>query len=117
MTRSQFESVDNYLKPAAMLKLLIVEDEDEELVSGYLKKYDPYTDGAIAYENIAEYAQAHMDECSQGFVSGKNYFRSDITADADKYAFFAVHMIKHGRRQSTAVRHRLSISMVLWRSG
>lgn len=90
MTRSQFESVDNYLKPAAMLKMLIVEDEDEELVSGYLKKYDPYTDGAIAYENIAEYAQAHMGECSQGFVSGKNYFRSDITADADKYAFFAV---------------------------
>ena len=31
-----------------------------------------------------------MEECSQGFVSGKNYFRSDITADADKYAFFAV---------------------------
>ncbi len=90
ITRSTFDSGDDRLKPAIMLKALVIEDEDEGIVSNYLKKYDPFEDGGIVYEDVQEYAKEHKAECSERFNYGKNYFESTITADGDKYAFFAV---------------------------
>lgn len=90
VTRSYFDTLDDWIKPTAMLKMLVIEDDDEPIVSQYLRKYDPYVDGAILYDEVYDIAREHLSECSENFDYGKNYFSSTITSDGEKYAFYAV---------------------------
>ena len=91
MTRSEYANVDGKYTALAMLKTLIIEDEDEPEVSKVLRKYDSQTDGEYAdFELNASLKAEHQDEVSQNFHYSSRDFGSTITTDAEKYAFFSV---------------------------
>lgn len=88
--RSKYEQLDADMCPIAMLTTLVIEDEDEETVSRYLRPYDIDTDGLITQESLAPSLAARRAESSESFETGDNYFEAVITAGNDKYAFFSV---------------------------
>lgn len=90
MTKSEFMQIDSDLRAMAMLKTLIVADEDEAEVSQHLKKYDAQTDGAYSVALREAIKAEHKKEASQDFWYNSRGFGSVITADQDKYAFYSV---------------------------
>lgn len=109
ITRSEFEQYDKKLRALVMLKTLVVEDEDEDKVKDVLSHFAEYgypdsEDGKPAYEGqepkliladiseeaIDEYLGTHSAEKCESFENGENYFTANISASAEKYAFFSV---------------------------
>lgn len=91
MTRSFYEEyVDDELKAMAMLRTLVIDDEDEEEVSKVLKRYNPAKDGYYALEQKRAIMDEHRAESSVDFWKTNKSFGSTITASGDKYAFFSV---------------------------
>jgi uncharacterized membrane protein YfhO len=95
MTKDEYESLDNSIKATAMLKTLVIDNEDEAEVSQYLEHYDSTVHGKIAVDKISEIAKEHMDEASTEFTVDDNEFTSVITADSEKYAFYSVPYDKY----------------------
>ena len=89
MLKSDFEKLDSSARAVAMLKNLIVADEDEEQVAEVLEKYDEKTDGEISLDNKEEYIQSH-DETITDFQKDARSFSSKIATDEETYVFFSV---------------------------
>lgn len=90
MTQSEFENVSYDLSAMAMLKTLIIKDEDEEEVSKVLRKYDEARDGAYTVDLREDIKAEHKKEASQDFWKNSTGFGSTITTDNLKYAFYSV---------------------------
>ncbi|MBQ1316699.1 MAG: YfhO family protein [Lachnospiraceae bacterium] len=90
ITASQFEKVTKDKKILWMLKALVIPDDKEELVSDVLVKLDPETDKAPMMTDLGQLSSMHLAECSEEFMRDSKGFRSVITADAEKYAFFSI---------------------------
>lgn len=90
MTKSEFEKILPENRALAMLKTLVINDEDEKLVSEVLTKYNVEEHGEISSSNKKEDIAEHAKEASKDFKKDKNGFSCSITSDSDKYAFFSV---------------------------
>ncbi len=105
MTRSELEHYTGPARPAIMLRTLVVEDEDAETVAAVLPHYDVEDYGETMANTLSTMprirsaikraVKQHAEEVSENFEHGDNYFISNITADADKYAFFSVPYDKY----------------------
>lgn len=89
ITRSEFDRLEKDLAAVVMLKTLVVEDKDEVAVSECMEHYTEHGE-IISAESLQPAIEERRAEVSEGFEQGANYFRSVITADKDKYAFFSV---------------------------
>lgn len=90
MTSSDFLQLPNEIRPAAMLKCIIVSDDEEYKVSELLQKYDPHREGEITTEKIEKYVQERNREASETLEKSTGGFACTISADKKKYAFFSV---------------------------
>lgn len=90
MTKSEFHRIDNGSRAMAMLKTLVVADEDEDTVSAFLRKYDAAADGAYSLDLREEIKAEHKQESSKNFWYDSRSFGSTIDADSEKYAFYSV---------------------------
>ena len=90
MTSSDFLKISDELRPAAMLKCIIVSDEDEYKVSDVLKKYDKQKDEEIFSYKLEKLVEERNREASE--ILEKSYcgFTCTIAVDKTKYAFFSV---------------------------
>ena len=90
MTRSEFDEIDPAERAHAMLKTLVVADEDEATVSTILRHYDAALDGEISQENKYADMDKRREACTDVFDYGTDYFYSEITSGSEQYAFFSV---------------------------
>lgn len=90
MTFDEYKTIDAHLRGMAMLKTLIVKDEDEEKVSKILRHYDEQIDGSYDVSYREQIKTEHRLESSKDFWKSSTGFGSKITADEDKYAFYSV---------------------------
>lgn len=90
ITKSEFSQIEKSNRAMAMLKTLVVADEDEEKVSGVLRKYDAETDGAYTLDLREEIKAVHKKESSENFWNNSRGFGSTIVTDGAKYAFYSV---------------------------
>ncbi len=89
MLKSDFEELDSSIRAVAMLKNLVIDDEDEGQVAGILRKYDENTDGEIILENKEEYIASHNERITD-FEKDARSFSSKIKTDREKYVYFSV---------------------------
>lgn len=90
MTSSDFLQLPNEIRPAAMLKCIIVSEDEEYKVSELLQKYAPHREGEITTEKIEKYVQERNQEASETLEKSTSGFACTISADKKKYAFFSV---------------------------
>lgn len=90
MTRSEFDAIDPAERAHAMLKTLVVADEDAARVSPVLRHYDSAVDGEISVESKRSDLDHRRAASSEVFEYGTDYFYSEITSDSVQYAFFSV---------------------------
>lgn len=90
MLKSDYDDVDDDLKALAMLKTLVIKDEDEADVSKVLRKYDPERDGDYDLDYKGTIISERSAEVSENFWYNSTGFGSNITTDSAKYAFFSV---------------------------
>ena len=90
ITKSEFSQIEKSNRAMAMLKTLVVADQDEEKVSGVLRKYDAETDGAYTLDLREEIKAVHKKESSEDFWNNSRGFGSTIVTDGAKYAFYSV---------------------------
>lgn len=90
MTRSELEQIDPSARGYALLKAIIVPDDQVSAVADVLRPYDPAVDGECVQENKQADLDKRREACSQVFEYGTDYFYSEITTDRDQYAFFSV---------------------------
>lgn len=102
MTRSEFDEIDPAERAHAMLKTLVVTDEDEATVSTIQRHYDAALDGEISQENKYADMDKRREACTDVFDYGTDYFYSEITSGSEQYAFSVFPMTKRGAPRSTA---------------
>lgn len=90
MTMSDFKETLPQNRAIVMLKTLVIPDNKEAEVSKYLRKYDAATDGEATEEYLNQISSAHLAEASKNVKETTSEYRSDITADSEKYAFFSI---------------------------
>lgn len=90
ITRSEFALLDKGVRPAAMLGMLVVEDEDAEKTAEVLTHCAMETLAVMVPEQRFEYVRDRRRECSSSFRQEENAFEVQLTADGEKYAFFSV---------------------------
>ncbi len=73
-----------------MLKTLVIPDDEEDVVSEVLRKYDPATDGPATTEYISRISADHLTECAEDVVQTTSEYSVSIHADAEKYVFFSI---------------------------
>ena len=85
-----FDEIDPAERAHAMLKTLVVTDEDEATVSTILRHYDAALDGEISQETKYADMDKRREACTDVFDYGTDYFYSEITSGSEQYAFFSV---------------------------
>ena len=90
MLRSEFDQIKPQMRAYAMLKTLVIRDEDEVDVSKVLRKYDVQRDGDYSHGDILELQLEHYDGRSYNFSRTSRTFSVEITAGSNEYAFFSV---------------------------
>ena len=90
ISKSEFETLPSEIMSWVMMRTLVVQDEDVEIVSNILNHYDLNGADAFSIENKHRDILKHHKESSVEFEHSTNHFLSVIYADADKYAFFSV---------------------------
>ena len=90
MTASEFEDIATEKRAVAMLKTLVVADEDEAKVSQVLRHYDASVDGTISEDKLTEISREHLTECSEDYFEETDSFGSTIYAEEDGYAFYSI---------------------------
>lgn len=90
MLRSEFEALEREVRPSAMLKTLVINNEDLDKVVAFLEHYDADKHGVIEKDTWITAVEERRLESSEEFVQGDNQFYSVITAEEEKFAFFSV---------------------------
>lgn len=90
MAKDEYRDLPREVKAVAMLKTLVVNDEDIEEVSKVLRYYDSEKDGEISLELVNDIVASHKDEVSSDFKVANDEFFAKINAKNEKYAFFGV---------------------------
>lgn len=89
MLKSDFEQIGKEYRAVAMLKTLIVADEEESLVDRKLRKLT-LSDMQVEYDDIAQLVNAQKKEVAEEFNRQADRFSCSINASEGKYAFFSV---------------------------
>lgn len=95
ITRSEFETLDREIRALTMLKTLVVRDEDEALVSRILEHQSLDGCAELTEENMENVVRPHLSESSKNFEVATNMFKTSLTSDGSKYAFFSVPYSKY----------------------
>ncbi len=90
MTRSEFDRIDPTLRAMAMLRSMVVCDEDESLVSGVLKHYVPDEDRPFNESNMEEDCDFLRERCVTDFRHSTKGFSGRINLEKPAYVFFSV---------------------------
>ncbi len=90
MTRSEFDRLSEEEKIPYMLRTLVVRDEDEEKAARYLSHFLKSSETPLSRKDISYLGMIRSLEASENFEKTPYYFRSIITSDAPKYAFFSI---------------------------
>ena len=90
MTRSEFDALSEEEKIPYMMRTLVVEDSDEEIVSGCMTHFLKASESALTAADVAYLGMLHSQEASEEFEKTPDHFRSVITSDVEKYAFFSI---------------------------
>ena len=90
ITDSEFRTVFRDDRSKAMLRTLVIPDQYEEEVSEILQHYDLNGSNGFSTEQMNDDIYSHLLESSVSFEHSSTMFKSIITADKDKYAFFSV---------------------------
>ncbi len=90
MTATELEGIASANRAVAMLRTLVIPDEEEEKVSEVLAHYSKAVHGGTEPADIPEASRAHLSECAREAVRTTSSYGVTITADADKYAFFSI---------------------------
>ena len=90
MLKSEFEKISTEQRALAMLKTLVINDEDEEVVEKKLEKYNEEKHGEISKDNKKADIEEHAQEASVNFERTTKGFSSTIISDGNKFAFFSV---------------------------
>ncbi len=92
LLKSEFERMDNAEKSKIMLQTLIVPDEREEEVKGYLEHKEN-----LESLSIEQLLAKHADENSEKLEKSKEGFSSIICCEKKGYAYFSVPFAKNWR--------------------
>lgn len=79
----------------AMLRTLVIEDEDEEDIAKWLRQYNPTADGYFYHWQKSAIMDERRAESSENFWKTNKAFGSTIYADSEKLAFFSVPYSKN----------------------
>ena len=90
MTATELEVIASANRAVAMLRTLVIPDEEVEKVSEVLAHYSKAVHGGTEPADIPEASRAHLSECAREAVRTTSSYGVTITADADKYAFFSI---------------------------
>lgn len=90
MTKTDFMNIPKELRAIAMLKCIIVADEEEDKVSGVLGKYGLQHKESLSIENKDNLVKERCKESSEKMIKQFNGFISQIIVEKDKYALFSV---------------------------
>ena len=90
MTRSEFNALSEEEKIPYMMRTLVVEDRDEETVSGCMTHFLKESESALTSADVAYLGMLHSQEASEEFEKTPDHFRSVISTDSEKYAFFSI---------------------------
>lgn len=89
MRQSQWRQIDPELRCLAMLRTLVVRDEDVPKVEGVLRPYDPQQDGAYQPENKEDLVALRREEASETFTRDERGFCSKLTCAQAGYGFYS----------------------------
>ena len=89
MTESQFQKIPKELRAIAMLKCIVIPDDKKDIVSGLMEEYD-WNDEGLSIQDEEVLVNERCEEASEELTKKYNGFRSTITVDRNKYAFFSV---------------------------
>lgn len=89
MRQSQWRRIDPELRCLAMLRTLVVRDEDVPKVEGVLRPYDPQQDGAYQPENKEDLVALRREEASETFTRDERGFCSELTCAQAGYGFYS----------------------------
>lgn len=90
MTESQFGEIPKELRAIAMLKCIIVPDDEKDTFKGQMEEYDWNKDGNLSVQDVKTLVDERCKEASDELIKKYNGFQSTITVDKNKYAFFSV---------------------------
>ena len=89
MLKKDFEKLDSEVRAAAMLDMLVIDEQDKDIVKNILKKYDPKEEDIISVEKIDQYVNEHSEKIYD-FKKDTTSFSAKITVNNEKYVFFSV---------------------------
>ena len=89
MTESQFQKIPKELRAIAMLKCIVISDDKKDIVSGLMEEYN-WNDEGLSLQDEEVLVNERCEEASEELTKKYNGFRSTITVDRNKYAFFSV---------------------------
>ena len=89
MRQSQWRQINPELRCLAMLRTLVVRDEDVPKVEGVLRPYDPQQDGAYQPENEEDLVALRREEASETFTRDERGFCSELTCAQAGYGFYS----------------------------
>lgn len=89
VTRSELETYEKNERLFIMLQALVIQDEDEAVVSETLSHFNLDT-AILSWDKLKKEWTSYHKEASTEFIRIKNGFKSTVTTDADKYIFYSV---------------------------
>ncbi len=95
MTKSEYNTFEWSWRPQVMLNTLVIEEADVEKASQHLEHFDGDDYAKMFKSEREDFVKARRKETSEVFEADGNTFRSVITADSNKYAFFTVPYDKY----------------------
>ncbi|MBE5876532.1 MAG: hypothetical protein E7290_06550 [Lachnospiraceae bacterium] len=90
MLKSDFFKLNSSIRAKVMLKALVIEDEDEELMPNGMTRLMVDDVDSMSEESIKDLISLHSSENSEKFTIASDMFSCTIHSDAEKYAFFSV---------------------------
>ena len=90
MTEKQFNSLKNDQRVFAMLKAVVLSDDEAKKVNGILKPLPLSKFGEMDTKHVKSDVAAHNNECSYYFYRYNKGFTAKIQSTSQKYAFFSV---------------------------
>lgn len=90
MTETEFGKIPKELRAIAMLKCIIVPDDKQAVAAGLMEKYDWKKADGLSVQDEDLLVKERCKEASGELVKNYKGFRSTITVNKEKYAFFSV---------------------------
>ena len=90
LTKSEFLRIDREDRTKAMLRALIIPDEQRDTVADVIKHYDLHEGTSFSTDEMIQDVNTHRNEVSKSFEHDTRGFQCEIDSSEEKYAFFGV---------------------------